>query len=38
LNISDVAEKFSEDAIRGKEISEQLLELAYELNKQLSQF
>jgi methyl-accepting chemotaxis protein len=38
LNISDVAEKSREDAIRGKEISEQLLELAYELNKQLSQF
>jgi methyl-accepting chemotaxis protein len=38
VNISDVAEKSSEDAIRGKEISEELLELAYELNKQLSQF
>lgn len=38
VNISDVAEKSSEDAIRGKEISEQLLELAYELNQQLSQF
>jgi len=38
VNISDVAEKSSEDAIRGKEISEELLELAYELNQQLSQF
>jgi methyl-accepting chemotaxis protein len=38
VNISDVAEKSSEDAIRGKKISEQLLELAYELNQQLSQF
>jgi len=38
VNISDVAEQSSEDAIRGKEISEQLLELAYELNQQLSQF
>lgn len=38
VNISDVAEKSSKDAIRGKEISEQLLELAYELNQQLSQF
>ncbi|WP_070375606.1 methyl-accepting chemotaxis protein [Colwellia sp. PAMC 20917] len=38
VNISDVAEKSSKDAIHGKEISEQLLELAYELNQQLSQF
>jgi len=38
VNISDVAEKSSEDAIRGKEISEQLLALAYELNQQLSKF
>ncbi|MBA6232270.1 MULTISPECIES: methyl-accepting chemotaxis protein [unclassified Colwellia] len=38
VNISDVAEKSSKDAIRGKEISEQLLELAYELNQQLSKF
>ncbi len=38
VNISDVAEKSSEDAIRGKEISEQLLSLAYELNQQLSKF
>ncbi len=38
VNISDVAEKSSEDAIRGKEISEHLLSLAYELNVQLAKF
>ena len=38
VNISNVAEKSSEDAIRGKEISEHLLSLAYELNTQLSKF
>ena len=38
VNISNVAEKSSEDAIRGKEISEHLLSLSYELNQQLSKF
>ena len=38
VNISDVAEKSSEDAIRGKEISEHLLTLAAELNSQLAKF
>tara|TARA_R110001583_G_scaffold152343_1_gene304150 strand:- start:2579 stop:4186 length:1608 start_codon:yes stop_codon:yes gene_type:complete len=38
VNISDVAEKSSEDAIRGKEISEHLLELSKELNEQLARF
>lgn len=38
VNISDVAEKSSEDAIRGKEISEHLLTLAAELNEQLAKF
>lgn len=38
VNISDIAEKSSEDAIRGKQVSEHLLELAYELNEQLSKF
>lgn len=38
VSISDVAEKSSEDAIRGKQISEHLLELAYELNTQVSKF
>ncbi len=38
VNISDVAEKSSEDAIRGKEISEHLLTLANELNEQLAKF
>ncbi|GHF77117.1 methyl-accepting chemotaxis protein [Thalassotalea marina] len=37
-NISDIAEQSSEDAIRGKQISEHLLELAYQLNEQVSQF
>ncbi len=37
-NISDVAEKSSEDAIKGKKISEHLLELAYQLNEQVSKF
>lgn len=36
--ISDVAEQSSDDAIRGKQISEQLLALAYQLNEQVSQF
>jgi len=38
VNISDVAEKSSIDAIRGKEISEHLLALANDLNKQLARF
>lgn len=38
VNISDVAEKSSEDAIRGKEISEHLLALANDLNEQLARF
>ena len=38
VSISDVAEKSSEDAIRGKQISEHLLELAYDLNTQVSKF
>lgn len=38
VNISDVAEKSSEDAIRGKEISEHLLALSTELNSQLARF
>ena len=38
VNISNVAEKSSDDAIRGKEISENLLSLAYELNTQLTKF
>ena len=38
VNISDVAEKSSADAIRGKEISEHLLELANDLNEQLAKF
>jgi methyl-accepting chemotaxis protein len=38
VNISDVAEKSSEDAVRGKEISEELLALSKDLNIQLSKF
>lgn len=38
VNISDVAEKSSEDAIRGKEISEHLLALSKDLNNQLAKF
>jgi methyl-accepting chemotaxis protein len=38
VNISDVAEKSSKDAIRGKDISEHLLELSKELNEQLAKF
>jgi methyl-accepting chemotaxis protein len=38
VNISDVAEKSSADAIRGKEISEHLLELSNDLNVQLNRF
>ncbi len=38
VNISNVAEKSSHDAIRGKEISEHLLSLAFELNVQLTKF
>ncbi|MCW8832054.1 MAG: methyl-accepting chemotaxis protein [Colwellia sp.] len=38
VNISNVAEKSSEDAIRGKEISEHLLTLANALNEQLAKF
>jgi methyl-accepting chemotaxis protein len=37
-NISNVAEKSSEDAIRGKHVSEQLLKLAYQLSADISQF
>lgn len=37
-NISDVANQSSDDAVRGKQISERLLEHAFELNKQVSQF
>ena len=38
VNISDVAEKSSEDANRGKEISEHLLTLANDLKEQLAKF
>ena len=38
VKISNVAEKSSYDATRGKEISEHLLSLSYELNVQLSKF
>lgn len=38
LSISSIAEHSSEDAIKSKEISEHLLSLAHELNKQVSQF
>ncbi len=38
VNISEVAERSSDDAIKGKEISEHLLEVAYELNQQVSKF
>ncbi|WP_440873983.1 methyl-accepting chemotaxis protein [Thalassotalea sp. PLHSN55] len=38
VNISEVAERSSDDAIRGKQISEHLLELSYELNQQVSKF
>ncbi|WP_114326830.1 methyl-accepting chemotaxis protein [Candidatus Colwellia aromaticivorans] len=38
VNISNVAEKSSEDAIRGKEISEHLLTLSKDLNNQLARF
>lgn len=38
VNISNVAEKASDDALRGKTISENLLTLSYELNTQLSKF
>ncbi len=38
VNISDVAEKSSGDAIRGKEVSENLLALANDLNEQLTRF
>ena len=38
VNISNVAEKASDDALRGKAISENLLSLSYELNTQLSKF
>jgi len=38
VSISDVAEKSSEDAIRGKEISEHLLTLSKDLNEQLARF
>jgi len=38
VNISEVAEKSSEDAMRGKEISEHLLALSKDLNDQLARF
>jgi methyl-accepting chemotaxis protein len=38
VNINDVAEKSSEDAIRGKEISENLLALSKDFNAQLARF
>ena len=38
VNISDVAEQSSDDAIRGKQISEHLLDLSMQLEKQVSQF
>ena len=38
VNIKDIAEQSSEDVSRGKEISEHLLELAYNLNQQVSKF
>lgn len=38
VNISDVAEQSSDDAIKSKEISEHLLSLAYELNQQVNKF
>lgn len=38
VDISNVAEQSSEDAIKGKQISEELLELSYELKNQLSKF
>ncbi|MBB6520538.1 methyl-accepting chemotaxis protein [Pseudoteredinibacter isoporae] len=38
VSIAQVAEQSSEDAVRGKQISEGLLELAYNLNKLLQQF
>jgi methyl-accepting chemotaxis protein len=38
VNISEVAEKSSEDAMRGKEISEHLLALSKDLNEQLARF
>lgn len=38
VSIAQVAEQSSEDAVRGKQISEGLLELAYNLNQLLQQF
>ncbi len=38
VNISEVAERSSEDAIRGKQVSEHLLEVSYDLNQQVSKF
>jgi methyl-accepting chemotaxis protein len=38
VDISNVAEQSSDDVIKGKQISEELLALAYELNSQLSKF
>lgn len=38
VNISEVADKSSEDAIEGTKISQQLLELSLELNRQVAQF
>jgi methyl-accepting chemotaxis protein len=37
-NISDVAEKSSEDAVRGKQVSEYLLALSYKLKEQMEKF
>lgn len=38
VSISDIAEQSSQDAIRGKQISEELVALSYELNTQVSKF
>ena len=38
VNISRVADQSSEDAIEGTKISKQLLELSFELNRQVTQF
>lgn len=37
-DINDIANQSSEDALRGKQISEHLLSLAYDLKQQVSQF
>ncbi len=38
VHISDIAEQSSDDAIRGKQVSEQLLELSFELDQQVKLF